>query len=249
MRRAGRVCAACAVALGLAACESTEDAAKKISAKGQAAFNAKGLDVTQTDKSLQVLGTTVLTDSNGTAVIVEIKNKGPAMFDLPISINVTDSGGHSVFKNDAAGLEKDLANIPLIQPSQVFDWVNDQVLANGTPAKVTAKIAAGKPAPKPLPSIQLGPVSLQTDPTSGVNASGKVTNKSNVTQNHLVLFAVAKKGNKVVAAGRAIIMRLLPGKTAPFHAYFIGNPAGAQLSVVVPPSCYAQEPKSCPRPQ
>ena len=53
MTQALRLCAVCAVALGLAACESTEDAAKKISAKGQAAFNAKGLSVTQTDKALK----------------------------------------------------------------------------------------------------------------------------------------------------------------------------------------------------
>jgi hypothetical protein len=239
MTQALRLCAVCAVALGLAACESTEDAAKKISAKGQAAFNAKGLSVTQTDKALKVTSTTVLTDQNGSAVVIDVRNQGSqTLFQAPISINVMDKGGKTIFKNDSPGLEKDLAHIPLLKPSQTFTWINDQLLIDngGTPAKVTAKIAAGTPTPKTLPSIEVGAVSLQNDQTSGVNASVKVTNKSSITQIHLVLFAVARKGSKIVAAGRAIVQRLLPGKSATLHAYFIGNPAGAQVSVVVPPS-------------
>ena len=64
--------------------------------------------------------------------------------------------------------------------------------------------------------------------------SGKVRNPLSVVQTHLVVFAVGRKGTQVVAAGRAILGRLLPGKTGDFHVFFIGNPQGAQLTVSAP---------------
>jgi hypothetical protein len=53
---------------------------------------------------------------------------------------------------------------------------------------------------------------------------------------NLVLYAIARHSGRIVAAGRAIVPRLAAGKSAPFHAYVIGNPDGAQIFVTAPPS-------------
>jgi hypothetical protein len=107
---------------------------------------------------------------------------------------------------------------------------------------VTARIGAGGRAPSHLPRIQLSGVGLTSDPVSGYAASGQVRNASTVSQVQLVLFATARRAGRIVAAGRAVIPRLAPGKATPFHAYFLGNPNGAQISVSAPPSTVPQGP-------
>ena len=67
-------------------------------------------------------------------------------------------------------------------------------------------------------------------------AIGNVANRSAVEQRRLVVFAVARKGDRVVAAGRAIVERLAPGKSAHFTAFLIGDPRGAELSAAAPPT-------------
>jgi hypothetical protein len=232
----GIVCAAAALLL-LAGCESTIDEAKKIAKNGKVAFEQRGLSVTSVDRAIRVMHTTVISNSNGTAVVVELRNSGPrAMIDAPIAINVRDRQGHSVFRNNLPGLEEDLNHVPLLLPGQVFDWVNDQVLPNGTPARVAARVGRGSPAPASLPKIKISGVTLTDDPVSGYAASGHAFNASRLAQINLVLFAIARRAGRVVAAGRAILPRLAPDKSAMFHAYFTGNPTGGQLSVAAPPS-------------
>jgi hypothetical protein len=222
---------------GLAGCESTVDAAKKIAAQGQAAFQQKGISVTKVDKRIKITTSTILQDQNGAAVIIDVRNAGtrPVMA-APIAINVKDGRGHSVFRNNDPGLEPALAHLPLLAPGEEFAWINDQIQPDGTPKHVVARIGAGSTPAHAPPNLPIHGVKLTNDPVSGAELSGKVRNTQPVLQKHLVIFAVAHKGSKVVAAGRAILTRLLVGKTAPFHIFFIGNPAGAQLSVVAPVS-------------
>jgi hypothetical protein len=237
MTAALTMCCVIATLLVFAGCESTIDQARKISAKGEVAFHQQGISVTRADRQVRVLGTAVIRDPNGTAVVVVLRNTGhEPVVDAPIAIDVTNTAGKSVFQNNAPGLEADLTHVPLLPAGQVVEWVNDQVLPAGTPAHVTARIGAGGRAPSHLPRIQLSGVGLTNDPVSGYAASGQVRNASTVSQVQLVLFATARRAGRIVAAGRAVIPRLAPGKATPFHAYFLGNPNGAQISVSAPPS-------------
>jgi hypothetical protein len=223
--------------LALTGCESTIDQARKIAAQGERAIHQKGITVTRVDKKVRVLESAIVQDANGTAVVIELRNTGAKpMVDAPIAIDVRDRSGKSVFKNNSPGLEPDLVHVPILLPGHVFEWVNDQVLAAGKPARVLARVGAGKPAPASLPAIQITSTQLVNDPASGWTATGSVRNASSVTQLHLVLFAVARRAGRIVAAGRAIVTRLLPAKTTTFHLYFIGNPQGTQVSVTAPPS-------------
>jgi hypothetical protein len=142
----------------------------------------------------------------------------------------------SVFRNDQPGLEPTLAHVPLLRPGETFTWVNDQVAAAGTARSVVAKVGAGKSIDAGrLPEVDLTRARLAEDPVSGVAAEGIASNRSKVELRKLVVFAVAWRGARAVAAGRAQIPRLKPGKRARFSAFFIGNPRGARIEVAAPP--------------
>jgi hypothetical protein len=223
--------------IALSGCESTVDAARKLAKQGEAAFQAKGISVGRVNREIKILHSTLLEDANGSAVVIEVRNASrDAVTGAPIALNVRDRSGHSIFENNDPGLEPALTHLPLLLPGEQFLWVNDQLQPNGTPASVIARIGSGT-RPSSAPSaFPISGVSVVNDPTSGAEANGKVKNTLSVTQRHLVIYGVASRAGRVVAAGRAILTRLNAGKTAPFHIFFIGNPAGAQLFVSAPPS-------------
>jgi hypothetical protein len=228
------------LAILVAGCESSQDKSARLAKNGSKAFTQKGLDVKHQNPNVKVTATTVLQDKNGAATVVVLHNSAPTLqVNVPISIDVLGPGRKSVFKNDAPGLEPSLVSAPLIQPKGDFIWVNDQVTANGRPVTtVVAKIGRGpdRPPSGKLPQLAVSPPKMKNDPVSGVEAYGTVTNNSKVEQRQLIVYCVAIRGNKVVAAGRSGIARLVPGKKKQYHVYFIGNPAGARLSLTAPPT-------------
>ena len=117
-------------------------------------------------------------------------------------------------------------------------WVNNQITATGTPAKVQARVGAAKgKVPAQVPSFAISGVQLESD-TDGVFAKGTIVNRSKVVQKRLTVFCVARKGAKIVAAGRAILDALPAAGAKPtrFTVFFIGNPKGAKLSFAAPPT-------------
>src|SRR5262249_13204015 len=182
--------------------------------------------------------TTVLKDENGAAAIVALRNTSAReQVQVPVAIDVKGAHGTSLFRNDAPGLEPTLIAAPLIGPHRTFLWVNDQINAAQPPTAVVAKVGPARAkAPARLPRIVVEPGGLADDPASGVYATGRVKNDSRIVQRKLVLFAVARKAGKVVAAGRGQIKKLNPGRHAKDTIFFIGNPRGAKIAITAPPS-------------
>ena len=230
------------VAIGLGACESSQQKSAELEKEGHNALvKEKGLEITSANKQVKVLDTTVLSDKNGSAAVATLKNESSqGLINTPIAINVLDAKGKSVFKNDDPGLEASLIGVPLMQSGQTVDWVDDQVLANGTPKSVKVEVGSThETLTSSVPEIEVSDPKLKTDPYSGTEATGTVTNKSGVDQTRLTLFAVARQGGKVVAAGRGGIKRLpADGKPTEYHIYFIGDPRGADVTVTAPPTVF-----------
>jgi hypothetical protein len=226
------------VVLGAAGCESTQSKSQKLAKKGAKAITGqKGLAIERKSRVARVLSASVLHDANGTAAVVVVRNTtNRPLGRVPLSIDVT-AARKSVFKNDDPGLEPSLTGIASMRPRQTMAWVNDQVLSEAKATAVTAVAGAGSGSPpRSLPDIAVGPPKLGGDPTSGIAAEGPIRNRSKLEQKKLVLFAVAIKGDKVVAAGRGQIERLKPGRKANYQIFFIGNPRGARIQVVAPPT-------------
>jgi hypothetical protein len=243
--RRGSACLASLVALSaiaLGACQSSQEKSAELEKSGHNAISKeKGLQITAVNKQVKVLDTTTLTDKNGSAVVVTLKNESSqGLINTPIAIDVQDAKGKSVFKNNDPGLEASLIGVPLMQAGQTVDWVNDQVLAAGTPKSVKVQVGSTKDTlSSSVPELEVSKPKLKTDPYSGTEAAGTVTNKSGIDQTRLILFAVARKDGKVVAAGRGGIKRLpADGKPTEYHIYFIGDPRGADVTVTAPPTVF-----------
>lgn len=223
----------------LTACESTQDKARKLQEQGAALVaSQKPLTIDQPSKEVKVLNTTLLGDENGDAIVVEVQNTSKeTLINVPILVELRDAKGNMIFKNDTFGIEPSLNHIPVLKPGETFDWVNDQLAPSGEPksAKVTVGVTTEKP-PAQLPEIEVEPPTLNNNPL-GAEAEGKVTNKSQIDQRKLVLFAVARSGGKVVAAGRGQLKALKVGaRPGKYNIFFIGDPAGGEVTVKAPPS-------------
>jgi hypothetical protein len=227
-----------AFALAVSGCESTQAKSDRLAKEGASSVKQqKGLEITRKSKTVKVLDTALVTDANGAAAVAVVRNGSKApLGNVPLAIDVLDAKGKAVFRNDDPGLEPSLAGVASLAPGQTLAWVNDQILpTGGKPKSVEAVAGADKGALKGgLPKIEVGKAHLGGDPTSGVAAEGTIVNRSRGDQRQLVLFAVARRGGQIVAAGRGQVDRLRAGKKAQYQIFFIGNPKGGQIEVSAP---------------
>jgi hypothetical protein len=229
---------------GLSSCQSTQSRSAELEEENATVLlEEEGVTVTKEDPDIEVVSTALLSEAEGNAIVVELRNRsGEDLVDVPISVDVLDAKGQSVYRNDAPGLEQALVAVPFIPARGDAVWVNDQVLAAGKPASVEVKVGVGgKPYDGEQPEIDLSTPKLEGDPTSGIVADGDVVNRTGEDQNRLLIFAVARKGDEIVAAGRGAIEHLKPEtKKVPYNVYFIGNPRGAELSLYEYPTLHAE---------
>jgi hypothetical protein len=223
----------------LAGCESTQEKSAKLEAEGASLAKVEKIRIGAANQAIEVTDKTLLTDQYGTALVVRMKNASPeTQADVPIAVNVKNAKGKSIYRNDTEGLEHGLIKIPMVMGQEETWWVNDQVLI--TEKAASADVTIGKsdaPAPRDIPEIGVSEPKLEIDPVSGINVTGEVVNKSQVEQIDLLVYAVATKGGKVVAAGRGLIPKLkTDGKPEFYNVYFIGDPRGADIEVFAPPS-------------
>lgn len=221
-------------ALALSGCESTQEESAKLEAKAKRekaehpVAVQKGLSITRASTLVKVLGATLVQDAEGAAAAITVSNSGArTLSDVPIAIAVKAASGQMLYRNNAAGLEADLTQIPSLPAHSSLTWVDDQVPAPGGPAaSVTATVGEAPAASGPEPRIE---ASAHLSEASTGEVSGAVHNRSNVAQHHLVVYLIARRAGRIVAAGRAVVAELAGGASAPFNAYLIGSPAGSQV--------------------
>lgn len=221
----------------LAGCESTQSESARLEEEGANLVSSKKVDIGALNRQIEIVEKVVLTDVNGSAVAVVLKNKSDeGLAAAPISVNAMGANGKSVYRNDSAGVDTSLLQVPVVKPKSDVYWVNDQVLATSPPKSVEVKVGEAKPLPPDLPDIEVSEPEIKEDPTSGIEAVGTAVNKSDIEQTDLVLYAIARKNGKIVAAGRGLIPKLkVGGKPESYHIFFIGNPTGADVTVIAPP--------------
>jgi len=227
-----------ALATGAAGCESTQSKSARLEGQAGKSVDEKGLKVTERARGVQVRSTALLTDPNGTALIVELRNTGSrALARVPLAVNVKGPGGASVYRNDVPGLETSLVSAALLPARATQVWVNDQIAATG-PAKSARALAGagGREIKGDLPRLSVSGLKLENDETSGLAAVGRVRNRSAVEQRDLVVSVVARRGKRVTAAGRAVVRRLKAEGGANFTAFLIGDAKGARLEATAPPT-------------
>lgn len=222
------------VALVASGCQSTQSKSAQIASELGPVQQEKGLKISRPSKDVKVVSKTLLVDKEGSAVVVEVRNQSNQdLTEVPILIDVLDAKGKSVYSNSLPGLEPALTSIPYVEAGDEATWVHDQVLASGKPESVEVTVGeGGTPYAGGIPELTLSEPKLEGDPYSGVVAGGNAENKSGGKVERLLLYAVAREGNEVVAAGRGAIERIKPEpKPLPYNIYFIGDPLGADVEL------------------
>ena len=226
------------VAAALSACESTEEKSARIAREGRRAFTDNKTLRVDRSRDLKVARTAVVRGDGGAiAAAVEIRNAGArAQRDVPVLIDVRGSGGTSLYKNDTVGLQPALQRLVSVRAHGTAWWVNDQVTAASPPRRVVAEVGAAHAAAA-IPALSIENPHFDGDAT-GRFLTGRVVNPTNRLLKQVPVFAVALKGDRVVAAGRAFVTKLLPKgarKRASFRIYFVGDPRGARVALTVAP--------------
>jgi hypothetical protein len=225
--------------LTLIGCESTQEKSAKLEhAHRKVAVASRGLTIAQASRSIRVLSTTALHTAEGTAAVVTLANDGSSEREVPLLVSVKQSGGAAV-TNSEPGLARSLTSVAYLPAHATVVWIDDQLTLAGQPGAVTATVGEGKPATGTLPKITLGSHRLESEP-GGEVLTGTVSNGSPVTQHELVVYAVARRGGRLVAAGRAVIASVAAGASSQFRIFLIGGSArGAQLTLSAPPSTFS----------
>ncbi len=235
-----------ALALTLSACESTESESARLGREGAKLIASAGtLGTGGANPDVRVGQVALVQGAGRTAAAVQLTNTGPgAQLDVPVLIDVRSPQGASVYRNDIEGLEPSLQQMALLPAHTSGWWVDDQVLASGTPSSVNvrvgaAKVSAGKAASVASTGVQVSGVTLGSQEFVGPYLQATAINHSGAAQHNMPIFAVALRGARVVAAGRALVPSLAAsgaGSQASFRLYLVGSTAGARIELTPAPT-------------
>jgi hypothetical protein len=235
-----RAAALLVAALALSGCETSAEKSAKLekAAKRRAAAEgptAQTAAPTVASTFVKVVSVTLVHGSEGAAAAVTLRNDSPrAQQRVPVEITLRDPHGHVVFSNFAAGgTEAALTSVPSIPARGELTWVDDQLPAKSAASTLSTLVGEGQPVSANLPPLSVSGVHAAEE-ASGPGAAGTVENHSKTAQLHLVVFAVARRGSQVVAAGRAVLPEVAARSSAPFKLFLIGNAQGAQLEASAP---------------
>ncbi|HWH92865.1 MAG TPA: hypothetical protein VNT03_03305 [Baekduia sp.] len=224
----------------LPGCESTADKSAAIAREGRIAIRASGTLKVKRSGTLRVARAVVVRGDGGAmAAAVEVRNGGAAAAkEVPVLIDVRGSGGRSLYKNDTVGLQPALQRLASVRPHATSWWVNDQVTTAAAPRSVKAVVGAAPEVRGTVPDVALKDVHFDGDAT-GRYLTGVVVNPSRLVLKNVPIFAVALKGSRVVAAGRALVPKLPAAggrKQTHFRLFFVGDPRGARIATTVAPT-------------
>jgi hypothetical protein len=221
--------------LTLSGCESTQEKSARLEKTAHHTRLAEqGPTVVKQSAEVHVLDAILVHGAEGAAAVVRLRNDSAhALRDVPIAITVKNARGSTVFQNNAPGLEAALTSLGSLPAHGEATWVDDQVPATGAPASVTAIAGVSPAASGALPQIEVSGVH-PSEESGSATAAGTVRNRSNVTQQALVVYVLARRAGRVVAAGRAILPEVAPGASVPFQAFLVGSAGGASLQAGAP---------------
>lgn len=231
--------AAAATIVALCGCQTTAQRSAQLQrAAKHELLASRGVSVTRENPSVRVLQSSVVHSSGATAVVVALRNTSSHVLEnAPIEITVRDARGAVLYQNNQPGEDPSLTTVSLLEPGAQTLWVDDQVQTSGAPASASALVGEATAASASVPRVSVSQAHL-SDEAGEAGATGSVTNRSRVAQRHLVVYAIARRGGRIVAAGRAILPEVSPGASVAFQVYFVGAPSGARLRTEAPPTTF-----------
>jgi hypothetical protein len=226
--------------LALAGCETTAEKSARLQKQAKrVTLDEKGLSIARASTDVKVLAAATVRGSEGSAAVVTLHNRSShTLHDVPLAITVKDARGRTLFQNNGPGLEAALVSVASLGPHETITWVDDQLPGGGAPASVSARVGQAPVLSGRPPRLTIAGASLSEDPSNGLVGSGTLSNRSSISQKSVVVFGVARRGGRIVAAGRGVLPELAAGASAPFQVFLIGDARGAQLQFGAPPTSF-----------
>lgn len=224
-----------AMAVALSGCATTQDANKRASIQADRTLaSRKPLELRAADPDVQVVRTSVISGNHGSAIVVVLRNRGDTpVNDLPIEVG--PQGGAPV--NTRPNVPYFQSHAPAIAPGAEVTWV---YLSKDPIGSSRAFARVGAPVAHPVTTAgHVSELEVEGSPAKGGSAvAAEVTNDTGVPQYDLDVYAVARKGDRYVAAGRANLEHLGVSKSAHLSLPVIGDAKGTQIQVFAPQTLF-----------
>jgi hypothetical protein len=227
-------------------CSTTQDEAARLQLNSARIRAAEVRTVVRTAGArLRVTRLSVLSDSRGTAFVVQVRNAGArAVADLPISIGVREPHRGRVYLNATSSQELSYfdSHLPAVAAGQSLTWVYTINRTFGRPTQPFALVGdtstpvvtrAGEGTP---PVIHVRAISRMAAAGGGSRLRVSLHNTSSVPQYQLPVFAVGVRGRREVAAGELTVPHLGSHRTESLTFSVIGPLAHVRLELAATPT-------------
>jgi hypothetical protein len=221
----------------VSACESTESESAKIGRQAVAAQAVSSLKIGAVDREVHVSNVTALSGAGRTAIAVKLTSTSSrGKSEVPLLVKAKGDGGKLLYSN-ATGAEALLQRVTLLRAHASTWWVDDQVLTSGKVTAATVTVGTGKRSHAKARSAALSATASHVAGQSGSSTvSALLTNRTGKAQSGVPIFAVALRGDKVVAAGRAVVASVpAHGEATSLEIPLVGDATGAKVVLTALP--------------
>jgi hypothetical protein len=230
------------VLAGLPGCVTTQQRNSRAKLRATRLLASRGpLVVTRRNRDVRVDRVALLRGAGATAIVVRLANtSATTLTDLPISVGVV-ARGRRTYLNRRAGLEYFQRHVAAIGPRDDVTWVF--TTRRPTAARARPFALVGVPVRPPvshagrLPGILASAVAMPAAVRPG-RVRVRVRNPTQVPQYGLVVYALARRGGRYVAAGRATVADLGSRSAATVDLRLLGTSRGATLELEALPTIF-----------
>jgi hypothetical protein len=217
----------------LAGCKTTQQSNDRLELRSTRELTSRvPVDVRKQNPEIKIVQTAVVNGprEKGGAIVAVLKNVSDHVTnDLPIEVGV---GGQPL--NSGKTFTYAQTRAPALDPGQQTTWVfqTAKPLPGGAPfARVGTPPSPALATTGSLPEIEASPASAPTNSTLSV----KITNKSDIPQYDLAVYAAAKKGQHYVVAGTGGVEHLGSNGSTTIDLPLTGDAEAADLQFFVSP--------------
>ncbi|MDX6606206.1 MAG: hypothetical protein QOD14_746 [Solirubrobacterales bacterium] len=224
------------MAAAISGCATTQDANKRASIQADRTLaSRKPLELKGIDRNVRVVQTSVVSGKDGSAIVVVLRNHGDApVNDLPIEVG--PEGGQPL--NTRPNVPYFQSHAPAIAPGDEVTWVyttKDPIGSSRAFARVGAHPSTPLTTAGHVSELKVG----DSPGKGGASVQAEITNDTGIPQYTLDVYAVARKGGRYVAAGRASLEHLGVSQSVHLTLPLIGDTAkGTQIQVFAPQTLF-----------
>jgi hypothetical protein len=220
-------------ATALTGCKTTQQSNDRLELRAKRELTSRvPVDVRKQNPEIKVERTAVVIGAKGKggAIVAVLKNVSDHVTnDLPIEVGV---GGEPL--NSGKTFTYGQTRAPALDPGEETTWVfqSDKPLPAGAPfARVGTPPSPALATAGSLPGIEAS----QASPPANSTLSVKITNKSDIPQYDLEVYAAAKKGQRYVLAGATAVEHVGSNGSTTVDVPLTGDAKEAPVKLFVSP--------------